>query len=243
MCDAFGRAQNIQKQTMIARILPKLVIDKVQMAFDRADGIGAYTTQLGIVLQQEEQLEQGRRIARKDVLIDRLEIAVLDFETLVQRFGRRIRVHEDGFFELLQQHFIQAAQFHHSAVVTLHELFDRQGIRSVFITQHLGQSCLVVEKQPIFATSGQYVERKSDAPQEVFAVLQSLQLARRQEFVVNELAQRGGAEMAFGDPADELNIAQAARAAFDIRFEVVGGVVVAVMPSDLLLALFFEKHG
>ncbi len=57
----------------------------------------------------------------------------------------------------------------------------------------------------------------------------------------HQLIERIGSEMALRHPADGLDVAQAARARFDVRFEVVGGVEVAVMPLGLLLDLGFEE--
>ena len=45
----------------------------------------------------------------------------------------------------------------------------------------------------------------------------------------DQFVERFGAEMALGDPADRLDVAQAARTGLHVRFEVVTGVVVTVM--------------
>src|SRR6266404_1406536 len=47
--------------------------------------------------------------------------------------------------------------------------------------------------------------------------------------------------MAFCHPADGLNVAQAPGARFDVRFEVVGGIEVAMVPLGLFLDLRFEE--
>ena len=57
----------------------------------------------------------------------------------------------------------------------------------------------------------------------------------------HQFIERVGAEMALRHPADGLNVAQAAGARFDVRFEVVGGIEVAVMPLGLFLDLGFEE--
>ena len=57
----------------------------------------------------------------------------------------------------------------------------------------------------------------------------------------HQLIEGVGAEMALGHPADGLNVAQAAGARFDVRFEVVGGIEVAVMPFGLFADLGLEK--
>ena len=61
--------------------------------------------------------------------------------------------------------------------------------------------------------------------------------------MINQIIQRLRTEVAFCDPADHLDIAQTTRAALDVGFELVGGVVVSMMPADLLLALLGEELG
>jgi hypothetical protein len=45
-----------------------------------------------------------------------------------------------------------------------------------------------------------------------------------------------------GDPADHLNVAQSTGRALDVRLELVGGIVEAVMPLKLLFALCREER-
>ena len=75
----------------------------------------------------------------------RPQVSVAHFEPLIQGHGGRARIHENGLFEQLQQHLVDAAQVHDRAVIALHELFDRQGIRRVLVAQHAGEAGLVVE--------------------------------------------------------------------------------------------------
>ena len=48
-------------------------------------------------------------------------------------------------------------------------------------------------------------------------------------------------EMALRNPADHLDVAQSARAALDIRLEVVGRIVVAVVTLNLFVAFVLEE--
>ena len=50
-------------------------------------------------------------------------------------------------------------------------------------------------------------------------------------------------EMPLGNPADDLDVPQTARAALDVGFQVVGGVAVPMMPRDLFLAFFGKELG
>ena len=53
--------------------------------------------------------------------------------------------------------------------------------------------------------------------------------------------QRIGAEVAFRDPDDHLNVAHSPRSLFDVRFQVVGGIVKLVVAGALLGPFGFEK--
>ena len=57
----------------------------------------------------------------------------------------------------------------------------------------------------------------------------------------DEFVEGSDAEMTLCDPADHLDVAQPPGAALDVGFEVVAGVVVAMVPLDLLAALFGEE--
>ena len=60
MCDAGRCPKNLQKQLVIARILPELVVDQVQVALDRCDRRRADAFEFGVLLQQQEELQQCR---------------------------------------------------------------------------------------------------------------------------------------------------------------------------------------
>ena len=99
--DAARCAQDLEKQPVVARILAKLLVDQPQVPSDRANGAGAHSTQLGVLLQQREQFEERGGLAREQVLADRLERAVAYLELRRQGFRGRI-VAEDRLAEQLQ---------------------------------------------------------------------------------------------------------------------------------------------
>jgi hypothetical protein len=61
--------------------------------------------------------------------------------------------------------------------------------------------------------------------------------------VADQFLQGAGAEVPLGDPADHLQIAQAAGTFLDIRFQIEGGFVVLVAALAAFLLLGFEKSG
>ena len=99
----------------------------------------------------------------------------------------------------------------------------------------------MIEQQAILAPVGQHVQREADLPQERLRGLELAQLALGQEAVIDQLIERVGAEVALRDPADGLDVAQPAGARFDVRLEVVGRVVIAMVARGLLGDLRFEE--
>ena len=99
----------------------------------------------------------------------------------------------------------------------------------------------MIEQQPVFATVRQDVQGKPDLPEKGLRCLQLAQLAARQKAVIDELIERVCIEVTLRYPADRLDIAQAAGARLDVRFEVVGCVMVAMMTRRLLRDLGFEE--
>ena len=88
--DAARGAQDLEEQAVVARVLAELLIDQPQIAHHRADGVGAHAADLRILLQQHEQLEQRRGLAREHVLVDRLEIVVAHLKARIERLRRLV---------------------------------------------------------------------------------------------------------------------------------------------------------
>ena len=79
----FRRTQDRQEQAVITRVLPEFVVDEVEVALDQADRERADAADFLVLLQDQEQLEQGGRIAPEDVVVHGLEKAVLNLEAFV----------------------------------------------------------------------------------------------------------------------------------------------------------------
>ena len=81
------------------------------------------------------------------------------------------------------------------------------------------------------------MQAEADSPQERLRLDQDPHLALGEELVLDELLETRHAEMPTREPADHLDVAEPPRAAFDVRLEVVGGVVVAAVARGLLVYL------
>ncbi len=100
----------------------------------------------------------------------------------------------------------------------------------------------MIEQQPILAAAGDGVQGPAYAPQEGLTGQQLAVFVVGQEAQLRQLVQAAGVEVPFGDPAHHLDVAQSAGAAFYVGFQIVGGVVVAMMPLRLLLEFGLEKR-
>src|SRR5699024_9497892 len=170
-------------------------------------------------------LQQRERIATKDVVATRFDVAVAGAKAACQylRLGRVVRVH-DGLPEQLQEHVVEAGQGLHGAVVVLHQLFNGEAGLVAGVAEQGGHADLVVEEQPVFAAPAQHVQGEAHAPQKRPAAQQFAVFILGQKTVRHQLVQAPGRQQAPGDPDDHVNVAQAAGAFLDVRFEVVGGI-------------------
>ena len=73
------------------------------------------------------------------------------------------------------------------------------------------------------------MQAKADSPDEVLVVVELPELPWCQKTVRDQLVECSPAKVAFGDPADHLQVPQATGAAFDIGLEFVGGVVISMV--------------
>src|ERR1700730_18418671 len=84
MGDAHRRAQDLQEQTVVPRVLAEFLIDEPEVLRHGAYGRGAYAANFRVLLQQREELEQRRGSAREYLLAPRLERAVAHLEARVE---------------------------------------------------------------------------------------------------------------------------------------------------------------
>src|SRR5882672_1625855 len=92
---------------MVPRVLPELLVDEPEVLLDERDGARVDAAQIQVLLEQQEYLEQRRRLAREHLLVRHLEIAVAALETRPERHGRLVLVEQDRFLEELQQHLVR----------------------------------------------------------------------------------------------------------------------------------------
>ena len=164
--DALRRAQDVEEQPVMTRVLAELLVDQPEVLLDERDRARVDAAQVQVLLEQQEDLEQRRRLAREHLIVGHLEIAVAALEARAQRDRRLVLVEEDRFLEELQQHLVEAAQLHDRAVVALHELLDGEREARVLVAEHLRELDLMVEQQPVLAPAREQMQAEADPPQE-----------------------------------------------------------------------------
>ncbi len=236
---AMRGAQDLEKQPMVARVLAELLIDQREIAHHRANGVGAHPADLWILLQQHEQLEQRRGVARKHIVAHRLQIVVADLKARIQRLWRLVAA-EDRLAEQLQQQLIEHRHVDDRAVIALHQLLDCEGVAGVLVVEALGELDLIIEQQPVLVPARQHMQAEAHLPQERLRLLEPPQLRGGEEALRHQLIERLGAEVPPCDPTNRLNVAQTAGSGLYVRLEVVGGIVGLEAPLLLLLDLGLE---
>ena len=239
---ASGLAENLHEQVARARIPAEAFIDQVRVAADQADGGGAHPFEFRVLLQYQEQLQQGEGIVFEDLFVAHFQEALDGLEALVDdhRLGGLAGM-QDDLAEQLQQHFIEAVEFLYIAVVIPHEDFHRLLVVAVPVAEDAGEGALVIKQQAVLAPAGVGVQGEAHAPQEGLPPGQRQVFQAGEEAVLDQLFEPVGAEVVLGHPAHHVDVAQPAGAFLDIGFQLVGGVVKAGVARLLFLELGGEE--
>ena len=99
--DTRRRAQDLEEEPMVLRVLPKFFVDQPEIFDDGTNGVCAYALDRGVLLQEREYFKQCGRLSNEDLIVQRFEIAVANLKTRIEWFGCRALI-EDGFAKELQ---------------------------------------------------------------------------------------------------------------------------------------------
>ena len=88
--DALRRAQDVEEQPVVARVLAKLLVDEPEVLLHERDRARVDAAQVEVLLEQQEHLEQRRRLAREHLVVGHLEIAVAALEARAERERRLV---------------------------------------------------------------------------------------------------------------------------------------------------------
>ena len=124
-------------------------------------------------------------------------------------------------------------------VVVAHEALDAEGVALALVAEVLGDARLQVAGEHVVLVAGEEVQLVADAPQKRQRRVGAGLLARRDEAVVGQLAQRAGPELGRAQPHGGVHVAQAAGRLLDVGLADVGG------GAELAVALLAlgQRHG
>ncbi|MCY1286403.1 hypothetical protein D9M70_353720 [compost metagenome] len=240
--DALGRLEQLDEQAGVADVLAEVVVDQVAAVAQQADGVRAHALDLRVLGHQHEDFQHGEGGALEDVGVGHLDVAVAQLEAAVQRLRLAgFASAHDHFLEMLVDQVAEFGNPHHHPVVLLHEALDAELAIAILEAEEAGDLALVVEQQAVFGAAGEHVQGVAYLPEEFLAGGQHAALAFHQEALLHQAMQVEAAELAAGDPEDGLDVAQAARRALHVGFQVVFGVVVLGVTGLLFLALGEEE--
>ena len=233
--------EDLHEQALTNRVLPECLTDEADIGTHLADRAGAYSEGRLVLLEQQENFKQRRGLLPEHIRRCGLKVAVDNPEAFVDPADSPAAAAEKGFLEMLQEDFVQKAQFLDGEKITLHQLLDGQSCIAVPVAEFLCQLPLVVEQQAVLLAVGEEMQAGTKLPQKVAAANEGFQFLGRQEVVVSQLPDLADAEVSARNPAEHLQVAQAAGTFLDVGFEIVGRVVKARVAFVLLGEFRREK--
>ena len=138
--DAERRAQDVEEQPVMARVLAELLVDEPQVRGRPGGSSAARTPRIcGFCCISRKSSSSAEGLRANTSSWRDLEVVVADLEALVERHRLGAR-RQDRLAEELQQHLVQQAHVHHRAVVALHELLDRERVARVLVAEQLARA-------------------------------------------------------------------------------------------------------
>ena len=200
---------------------------------DAAHGVGAEAQHAGLLQPGDENLHQRRGSAHEQFRIARRQARAVAHEIVAHRLLGRGRL----------QHLLEALGHLHAkpldlagcAVVALHELFDAEVLLVLVLeSQACGERLLVIEQQPLLGAPRFQMQGVAITAQRRLGLFQLGLLGGIEQSLGDHPRQPVGLRQAPPHPAQRVERTQAAGAILEVRFEVVGSVVVTGMPRIAL---------
>ena len=202
-----------------------------QGVFHRAHRGGGDAGAPGHVEPFDEHLHQPLGRLRQPIGVAQFEAAAAHHEVRIEVARRRQRLQE--FLQAFQQLDQQALGCACGAEVFLHEALDRvvAGRVGVGMAQPRRQRALPVKQQAFLGTAGFEVQGVAIATQRRARFAQGIALAGFEQVRLHQPVEGIHAHQPLAEPADQVEVAQAAGTVLEVGLEVVGGVVVARMAA------------
>ena len=162
-------------------------------------------------------------------------------EALVDIDCRGVAVRKELDAKIEQQDGVELGDLLCRAVILLHENFGGAAVLAGLEAKLAGEFFLVVEKQAVLAAPGEVVQADSGVLQEALEFAQFGGFFGGDQRVPGQVAPVGAKTGCAADPADQLQVTQAAGALLAVGFQRVGRVGVARVALFLFKALRLEE--
>jgi hypothetical protein len=175
--------------------------------------------------------------------VHHIEILVGILETFVDRLWRPLWRWKQGYTDVLQEDRVDLGDRFRCPVVFLHQLFAGSPCGGGCKTQLLGQHCLVLEEQTVFAAADVQVQVRTQPAQEGLAPFEDALLLGSNEAEFLEVLPATAVTCRLRNPQDHLQIAQASWALLAVRLQAAGCIAEALVAVLLLHAFGLEEGG
>ena len=219
--------RGIEEQAVVGRILAKVRVDAAARVPDGPHGARRHAGQRDVLLHDQEGAQHQAGIALEGIVMDDVQALVQLAEIGVDDGGFVGRARKEALFDVLHQDHVQLRHLARGAVVALHEQFAGAAGGRILDAVCLRQARLQVEQQPVFSPVGEQMQFDAQALERLLGAAQRARLGRREQACLGDLAPAAAEVGRAGHPQNHLQIAQAAGRLLAVRFQRIGGFLVA----------------
>jgi hypothetical protein len=190
---------------------------------------------------EREDLDQPDRVLREEVVLGQGEPAAVEHEAVeLARASAQRRKPEAAaslrelLVEMGEEHSGQVANRFGVEEIMAHEALDRRRSGPVRIFHTRGELALVIEGEALLGAARDHMEVAPYRPKKTSGALELAQFGRGKQAGFDQFGDGSDAIGIFTDPEERVEIAQAAFAFLDIRFDDVAAVAHALVPRVAL---------
>lgn len=151
--DAAALAQQVEKERLVARFEVIGVVDELAVRPQQPQGAGGEVGELASLREQQEDFEEGFRVAHEDLLAHHVEPVAALLEALVDGERQALTFGKERFGEGGHEDGVNLQHLLGGEVVAAHEDFGGAPPVAPGDAQALGELLLVVEEQPVFGAA------------------------------------------------------------------------------------------
>jgi hypothetical protein len=239
--DAARLLQDAQEQQLRHRVAPQARVHAPARAPERAQRAGGHAAQVAVLLHEQEALQNRARLPLEQILAARLQQGAARLEAFVQHARRRALRRREARFQVLQQNRIELHDRLGIPVIILHQEFARAPRLPGGVAAFGRERVLVVEGDAVLAAAGEVVQADAQVLQHRFVAREAQRLSLLQQVAARQVAPVLADAAGERDPADYLQVAQAARSLFEVGLQRERRVAVLGMALLLLQLLRLQE--